>query len=85
LLWRIVTWKLMVEELVEKKGLIFGQGIDYASLASPYFLSASIREPHNDYVRNLLEFGINICISFLKTEKIPYLQVVCFIQYLRWQ
>ncbi len=65
LVWRIVTWKLMIEELIDKKGLLFGQGIDYASLSSPYFLTASIREPHNDYVRNLLEFGIVGLIFYL--------------------
>ncbi|UCZ56527.1 O-antigen ligase family protein [Desulfurispirillum indicum] len=58
LLWRVVTWRLMVDELVERGGLVQGMGIEYASLASPYFLSASIREPHNDYVRVLLEFGV---------------------------
>ncbi|EPR67469.1 hypothetical protein [Cyclobacterium qasimii] len=58
LVWRIVTWKLMYDELLEKDGLYTGMGLEYASLVSPYFLESSIREPHNDYVRILLEFGL---------------------------
>lgn len=58
LVWRIVTWKLMYDELVEKDGLYSGMGLEYASLVSPYFLESSIREPHNDYIRVLLEFGL---------------------------
>lgn len=58
LVWRIVTWKLMYDELVEKDGLYSGMGLEYASLVSPYFLESSIREPHNDYLRVLLEFGL---------------------------
>lgn len=58
LVWRVVTWKLMYDELVEKDGLYSGMGLEYASLVSPYFLESSIREPHNDYLRILLEFGL---------------------------
>ena len=58
LLWRVVTWNLMLKEATERGGLIYGMGIDYASSVSPYFLDASPREPHNDYVRILLEFGV---------------------------
>ncbi|WP_460513169.1 O-antigen ligase family protein [Cyclobacterium sediminis] len=65
LVWRIVTWKLMYDELVEKDGLYTGMGLEYASLISPYFLESSIREPHNDYLRILLEFGLLGFILFL--------------------
>lgn len=65
LVWRIVTWKLMYDELVEKDGLYTGMGLEYASLISPYFLESSIREPHNDYIRILLEFGLFGSILFL--------------------
>jgi len=58
LVWRIVTWKLMYDELIEKDGLYTGMGLEYASLVSPYFLESSIFEPHNDYLRILLEFGL---------------------------
>jgi O-antigen ligase len=57
LVWRVVTWKLMFEELQEAERVVLGRGLDYASVASPYFLTASRFEPHNDYVRILLEFG----------------------------
>lgn len=65
LVWRIVTWKLMYDELVEKDGLYTGMGLEYASLVSPYFLESSIREPHNDYLRVLLEFGLFGLLMFL--------------------
>jgi len=65
LVWRIVTWKLMYDELLEKDGLYTGMGLEYASLVSPYFLESSIREPHNDYLRILLEFGLFGFILFL--------------------
>ncbi|WP_339923266.1 O-antigen ligase family protein [uncultured Cyclobacterium sp.] len=65
LVWRIVTWKLMYDELLEKDGLYTGMGLEYASLISPYFLESSIREPHNDYVRILLEFGLFGLVLFL--------------------
>lgn len=65
LVWRVVTWKLMYDELVAKDGLYTGMGLEFASLASPYFLESSIREPHNDYIRILLEFGIFGLIMFL--------------------
>tara|TARA_R110002096_G_scaffold202036_14_gene386693 strand:- start:6413 stop:7600 length:1188 start_codon:yes stop_codon:yes gene_type:complete len=65
LVWRIVTWKLMYDELVEKDGLYTGMGLEYASLVSPYFLESSIREPHNDYLRILLEFGLFGFILFV--------------------
>jgi O-antigen ligase len=65
LVWRVVTWKLMYDELVEKDGLYTGMGLEYASLVSPYFLESSIREPHNDYLRVLLEFGLFGFLFFL--------------------
>jgi O-antigen ligase len=65
LVWRIVTWKFMYDELVEKDGLYTGMGLEYASLVSPYFLESSIREPHNDYLRVLLEFGLFGILLFL--------------------
>lgn len=65
LVWRLVTWKFMYDELVEKDGLYTGMGLEYASLVSPYFLESSIREPHNDYLRVLLEFGLFGLLFFL--------------------
>jgi len=56
--WRVVTWNMMLIELRKSNNLYTGAGIEYASNASPYFLSASPREPHNDYLRVLLEFGV---------------------------
>jgi O-antigen ligase len=58
LVWRAVTWKLMLDELQAEGGVLLGRGIDHASISSPYFLKASPIEPHNDYVRIMLEFGV---------------------------
>lgn len=58
LVWRLVTWKAMLGELREKQSELTGQGLEYASMASPYFLSASPLEPHNDYLRVWLELGL---------------------------
>jgi len=65
LVWRAVTWKLMFDELQSADGVLFGRGIDYASLSSPYFLKASPIEPHNDYVRIMLEFGVVGLVVYL--------------------
>jgi len=65
LVWRIVTWNLMFDELTDKNGVYTGLGLEYASLASPYFLQSSIREPHNDYLRVLLELGVFGLIVFV--------------------
>lgn len=65
LVWRIVTWKFMYDEMVAKGGLYTGMGLEYASIVSPYFLESSIREPHNDYLRVLLEFGLFGVLIFI--------------------
>lgn len=57
LVWRIVTWHNMIQEMLASGGGWMGLGLEYASLASPYFSSASHLDPHNDYVRIFLETG----------------------------
>lgn len=56
-LWRVITWYKMINQMHIDSRIGIGAGIDYASLVSPYFCTASHLDPHNDYVRIYINEG----------------------------
>lgn len=64
--WRVVTWMSFIQELNYRNAFYSGLGIDAASNRSPYFLDVTGGlDPHNDYVRLTVDYGIFVSITYI--------------------
>ncbi|PWW81199.1 hypothetical protein CR164_11710 [Prosthecochloris marina] len=58
LTWRLIVWKISLQHFFQTNGVLFGLGIDFTSAMSPYSTSVIHNDPHNEYVRFLIEHGV---------------------------